>query len=509
MDIDEWDNLISNPIPSSVSPPFVDVGSFFHFCNRPLKMENNPTSGSAPVFQKPAPKSRPPVPLFTAPTPSNARQPVSQPVIEKDLADISAPPAAIPSTPKMVTPPPHSYKPPSWGAIPCASIHLEVIRQGVEIEPIFLCGPIEKMYSGMVSLARRVKKYGAEEEYTQGSVNVLYSALNRAEAARAAAASTTEGTANASSPAPSAVTECLTLDEEGVEYETLSGLSYITVGRVPVAHIQVEHQSLSRIHCILQFNAKGEVFLQDISTHGVRVNKNPIPKNEPYQLYDGDTFILGESSRMFVLCHSNGISRATALGAEQYVPSAQRERAMEVKMQKARNIAAASSRVRADALEKAQADAPIVIRDAEEEETVFRAWLEWEEEEGLLASTSMFTTDVGSSKPATSSMKTMLSKIGKTDKQRALIDKYRDAQRRMAALEERVEEAKEGGRGGKAVATEKLQMQLEKAMETVEDAEEALLASFRAKLGYGSEDKKRAHVDSDDEDVYDKTKRSR
>ncbi|KAG0168172.1 Kanadaptin [Apophysomyces sp. BC1015] len=89
----------------------------------------------------------------------------------------------------------------------------------------------------------------------------------------------------------------------GVTVENVKGpkKDYITIGRLPLCDIQMEHPSISRYHAILQFNEDGDAFLYDLnSAHGTRLNKKAVPAREHVRLQAGDQLRFGESTRLCI-----------------------------------------------------------------------------------------------------------------------------------------------------------------------------------------------------------------
>ncbi|KAI9316657.1 SMAD/FHA domain-containing protein [Dichotomocladium elegans] len=63
----------------------------------------------------------------------------------------------------------------------------------------------------------------------------------------------------------------------------------------------MEHPSLSRYHCILQFNTDGDAFIYDLnSAHGTRLNKQRIQPRVYIPLRNGDQLRFGESTRICI-----------------------------------------------------------------------------------------------------------------------------------------------------------------------------------------------------------------
>lgn len=76
----------------------------------------------------------------------------------------------------------------------------------------------------------------------------------------------------------------------------------VTIGRLPVCDLSLEHASVSRYHAVLQFAPRGDVFVYDLgSAHGTFVNKKRVEKRKWIKLKVGDFMRFGESSRMHVL----------------------------------------------------------------------------------------------------------------------------------------------------------------------------------------------------------------
>ncbi|KAL7749416.1 hypothetical protein RI367_005287 [Sorochytrium milnesiophthora] len=81
----------------------------------------------------------------------------------------------------------------------------------------------------------------------------------------------------------------------------LTGKRFFVIGRLPVCDIELEHASISRYHCILQYSSQGHWLLFDCSGHGTLLNKTPIPKREHTRIRVGDQVRCGASTRLFVL----------------------------------------------------------------------------------------------------------------------------------------------------------------------------------------------------------------
>eukprot|EP00210_Caulerpa_lentillifera_P004028 g3843.t1 len=104
----------------------------------------------------------------------------------------------------------------------------------------------------------------------------------------------------------------LEIIKDGTSLQTveLEEKEFFAFGRSPDSDFVLEHPSLSRFHCIVQFNGEtNEAFLYDLgSTHGTYLNKQKLHVNEFTPLKDGDQFKLGFSTRNYVFTsRSNSI----------------------------------------------------------------------------------------------------------------------------------------------------------------------------------------------------------
>jgi hypothetical protein len=392
------------------------------------------------------------------------------------------------------------------------------------------------MYPHMAELAQRVRKYHAEEEYlvsvsdlshwrrtaiaappfplpAEGPVNALYSVLRAADAAGIDARTEAPLDPSASGPA------------EPLPQATLSGLPYVTLGRLPVAAVQVDHPSVSRIHAAISFqDAPARVWLHDLSTHGVRVNKARVPSATPTELFDGDLVVLGESSLTFVLrcdaCTRPEQSRPAAGDGMEEARARKQEKALNAalvlgRLASQREGAAAALSGQPALLETygvgLGAGGELTVRDAEAEEWLFEKWCAWEP--SAEAQTVVSAREVGRRR-SPGALEAVLEHIGKTDRQRDLIAKVEQLGRRVAELEER--DTPRMGRvrmaGVPASQSDKAAATLEKAVDQHSAAEDALMASFRAKTGGDSHPAaggpRPRQDDDDDDDIFDRSKRS-
>merc|ERR1711907_423550 len=90
-------------------------------------------------------------------------------------------------------------------------------------------------------------------------------------------------------------------------------------------YILLEHQSISRNHCVIQFGMGKEGFVQlylyDLgSTHGTFLNKQKLKPREYYKYNDGDLVIFGESSRMYLLHNESQRRREIPIRQEAVPP---------------------------------------------------------------------------------------------------------------------------------------------------------------------------------------------
>ncbi|KAG9063991.1 Kanadaptin [Linnemannia hyalina] len=76
---------------------------------------------------------------------------------------------------------------------------------------------------------------------------------------------------------------------------------FLTIGRLPMCDIEMEHPSLSRYHAVIQFKSSGETFLYDLnSSHGTKLNKSNIPPQMHVKIKPGDQLRFGESTRIYL-----------------------------------------------------------------------------------------------------------------------------------------------------------------------------------------------------------------
>ena len=98
--------------------------------------------------------------------------------------------------------------------------------------------------------------------------------------------------------------------KDGVELDpiNLSLKEYYIIGRSLSNDICLEHSSISRIHCVIQYginpnskNNNSSIYIKDYSTHGIWLNKNRILKDQYIEIYIGDVIKFGESTRLYIL----------------------------------------------------------------------------------------------------------------------------------------------------------------------------------------------------------------
>ncbi|KAG2180916.1 hypothetical protein INT43_008496, partial [Umbelopsis isabellina] len=76
---------------------------------------------------------------------------------------------------------------------------------------------------------------------------------------------------------------------------------FITVGRLPMCDLELEHPSISRYHAVIQFNDEGKAFLYDLASgYGTKVNKATADPKTYVGLKDGDQIRFGESTRLCI-----------------------------------------------------------------------------------------------------------------------------------------------------------------------------------------------------------------
>ncbi|CEP11132.1 hypothetical protein [Parasitella parasitica] len=91
--------------------------------------------------------------------------------------------------------------------------------------------------------------------------------------------------------------------KNGASIDTVQGpkKEFVTIGRLPICDILMEHPSISRYQAIMQFDHDGNAYLYDLdSAHGTKVNKKAAPKREYVKLNPGDQIRFGESTRLCI-----------------------------------------------------------------------------------------------------------------------------------------------------------------------------------------------------------------
>ncbi|VDK83460.1 unnamed protein product [Litomosoides sigmodontis] len=97
-----------------------------------------------------------------------------------------------------------------------------------------------------------------------------------------------------------------------VDFGTRKAGTFVVIGRLPSCDIQLEHPTISRHHCILQYgddlmNRTGKGWhIYDLgSTHGTRLNKKKIPSKQFIRIRVGHIMQFGGSSRIMTLFGPN------------------------------------------------------------------------------------------------------------------------------------------------------------------------------------------------------------
>jgi hypothetical protein len=83
------------------------------------------------------------------------------------------------------------------------------------------------------------------------------------------------------------------------EVYDLADKSFFSIGRSETCDFQLLHQSISRVHAILQLG-QGKLFIYDLgSTHCSSINKKSVQACQYHRLYAGDLIEFGKSSRSY------------------------------------------------------------------------------------------------------------------------------------------------------------------------------------------------------------------
>ena len=122
--------------------------------------------------------------------------------------------------------------------------------------------------------------------------------------------------------------------KHGCLIETLNitekGKAFVSFGRHPTCDITCEHQSISRLHLIVQFKANtDEMYAYDPgSTHGVYVNKKRLKREVYAPIFVGDQIRLGASQRDYVLIGSEALMQEETLTNRMLLKRAEEEKAI-------------------------------------------------------------------------------------------------------------------------------------------------------------------------------------
>jgi pSer/pThr/pTyr-binding forkhead associated (FHA) protein len=84
---------------------------------------------------------------------------------------------------------------------------------------------------------------------------------------------------------------------------SLKSSKYLIFGRKKdLCDVILDHQSISRQHCVLFFDQTNKIYLIDLkSSHGTFVNQKQIPSNEIIELNENDMIQFGQSTREYIL----------------------------------------------------------------------------------------------------------------------------------------------------------------------------------------------------------------
>uniref|UniRef100_A0A915AXV5 FHA domain-containing protein n=3 Tax=Parascaris TaxID=6254 RepID=A0A915AXV5_PARUN len=95
---------------------------------------------------------------------------------------------------------------------------------------------------------------------------------------------------------------------ESIPFSRRAASTYVVVGRLPVCDIHLDHPSISRYHCILQYGedimdrrGKGWHIYDLGSTHGTKLNKQMLASKQYVRIRVGHVMQFGGSSRIMVL----------------------------------------------------------------------------------------------------------------------------------------------------------------------------------------------------------------
>lgn len=259
---------------------------------------------------------------------------------------------------------------------------------------------------------------------------------------------------------PKSVGYTLEVLREGVivDQQDIHDQDHYTLGRHPSCDLTLEHPSVSRLHAVIQYHGgTSEAFLYDCgSTHGTFLNKNKIKAQVHVPLHVGDTFKIGQSSRVYIFGGPPELLPEEGLNREErrrlrMLELAQKQKEKDEQLAQAQMQAALSSREVSWGM----------MEDAPMDEDPTRGIIDWRQ---------------------------YVDKHPITDKMTKLVEKIRRKEYKVNNLKKEIEriQAKErleaGLTPGQASTLARNEQAIDKLTEEMEDLEELLLDSIRDSL---------------------------
>lgn len=267
-----------------------------------------------------------------------------------------------------------------------------------------------------------------------------------------------------------------------------TGRPFITLGRAPSNDIVLDHPSCSRLHVVIQFRGEdGAAFLFDPgSTHGTFLNKQRIAPEKYHAFQVGDHLKMGESSRTYILG-----------GPAQLMPEQGPSR------EQRRQDKAAFEIIKAREAKRAK------MNERKEEQGVTWGIHDYDDDDD---------DDDGKGGDGLDDIddwREMVdgSRVKLSDKQQKMVEKIRAKEIKIRNWQIEIDriEAKErdGLSCGQQNALFRNRQAIDLATEELEELEETLIESLRARKGMKRKQPKLQHEegvdDSEDEDFYDRT----
>ena len=134
-----------------------------------------------------------------------------------------------------------------------------------------------------------------------------------------------------------------------IETHMIDRSPYYLLGRSQVCDIQLDHMSISRVHCAIVHHESHSVYIIDLgSGYGTSVGGEKLPPKQPRKVTEDDEIVIGESSRVYRVKMSAPAGRKRKVEEVQPAFSAAAERRLEEEREEAARAAEKEILARAD-----------------------------------------------------------------------------------------------------------------------------------------------------------------